>query len=54
MPVQDVTAIIPEKYDRILVAVLENSEESSGKLLDLGAPPDKVVTFFAGNNGRKG
>jgi len=54
MPVQDVTAIIPEKYDRILVAVLENSKGSSGKLLDLGAPPDKVVTFFAGNNGRKG
>lgn len=54
MPVQDVMAIIPEKYDRILVAVLENSKGSSGKLLDLGAPPGKVVTFFAGNNGRKG
>ena len=54
MPVHDVETIRPEQYDRILVAILESSDEASGKLVNLGASPEKVVTFFAGNNGRKG
>ena len=54
MPVQDVATINPDRYDRILVAMLESSEKASENLLNLGAAPDKVVTFFSGNNRRKG
>jgi DNA-binding MarR family transcriptional regulator len=54
MPVHDSATISTEQYDRILIASLQGSEEVSSELLALGAPPDKIVTFFAGDSGRKG
>ena len=54
MPVHDAANIKPERYDRILIASLQSPEDATENLLALGTPHDKVVTFFAGRNGRKG
>jgi len=55
MPVQDVAALQPEWYDRIVVASMGDLQAPLGELQNLGASLDMVVTFF--NNatpGRKG
>jgi len=46
MPVQDVTTLRPEQYDRIVVAILEASDPSVAELQELAPPPDKLVAFF--------
>jgi len=47
MPVRDIATIQADNYDRIVVALLGDSQAASRRLLDQGAPPHKVVTFFA-------
>lgn len=46
MPVHDVTALRPENYDKIVIAMLDGSEAASMDLLDRGVSPHKVVTLF--------
>ena len=46
MSVQDVTTLRPEHYDRVVLALLEASEQSVPELQELAPPPEKVVTFF--------
>ena len=53
MPVRDASTIKPENYDRVVVAVLNGSEELDRKLFDLGVSPHKIVTFFNSLNGRQ-
>ena len=53
MPVYDASTIRPEIYDKIVVAVLGEAEKVRRELLDLGAPPQDVVTFFGDHGGRK-
>jgi len=50
LPVLDVETIQPDNYDRIVVALLGDSQAASQRLLDQGAPAHKVVTFFAEKN----
>ena len=45
-----VETIQPDNYDRIVVALLGDSQAASQRLLDQGAPAHKVVTFFAEKN----
>jgi DNA-binding MarR family transcriptional regulator len=54
MPVDDVSTIMIDDYDKVVIAELYGSEELNQKLLGLGVPPQKVVTFFASKNGRQG
>jgi DNA-binding MarR family transcriptional regulator len=54
MPVNDVSTIKVDDFDKVVIAELYGSEELNQTLLDLGVPPQKVVTFFASKNGRQG
>ena len=46
MPVHDASTVNFDNYDVIVVAVLDGSQERNTELLDMGASPHKVVTFF--------
>ena len=47
MPVQDISKIRPEEYDRIVVGLLGDAEESSMELRERGVTSEKLITFFA-------
>jgi hypothetical protein len=53
MPVHDTSTIQLQNYDKIVIALLSGSEEAGIELLDRGASPQNVVTFFGDHNGRK-
>jgi DNA-binding MarR family transcriptional regulator len=53
MPVQDLEALRPERYDRVLLALLQGWEAPHGDLRDRGAAPEKLVTFFGDNRVRE-
>jgi len=50
MPVQDPSTVNFDDYDKIVVAVLDGSQERNAELLSLGVPPHKVVAFFSSHN----
>ena len=53
MPVRDVATLQPEQYDRVLVALLDGSEEVLVELQKQGAAKAKVVMFFADGRARE-
>ena len=46
MPVRDAANLRAEEYDRVVVALLQDSEEVLAELCERGASPEKLVTFF--------
>jgi DNA-binding MarR family transcriptional regulator len=54
MPVLDLSALRPERYDRVLLAVLQGWEVPHGALQERGVTPEKLVTFFRDNRVREG
>lgn len=54
MPVQDLAALRPERYDRVLLALLQGWEVPHAALQERGATPEKLVTFFGDNRVREG
>jgi len=55
VPMEDVTKIKFEDYDKVVIAELHGSEALTELLSDLGVPEQKVITFFAikpSKNGR--
>ena len=55
VPVEDVTKIKFEDYDKVVIAELHGSEALTELLSDLGVPEQKIITFFAikpNKNGR--
>ena len=54
MPVREAESLRPEEYDRVVVAVLGESEEDCARLRGLGVAPDKLVTFFSNGQTRNG
>ena len=53
MPVRDVATIQPERYDRVLIAVLAEPGATSKVLLERGASPEQLVAFFADGRTRE-
>lgn len=53
MPVDDVSTIKHEDFDKVVIAELYGSEELNQMVLDLGVLPQNIVTFFVGKNGRE-
>ena len=47
MPVRDVATLQPEKYDRVVVAFLGDTEGACRSLRKRGTTHEKLVTFFA-------
>ena len=47
MSVRDISDLVPEAYDRVLVTELAEAEEACSALRDLGVAPESIVTFFA-------
>ena len=47
VPVEDVTKIKFEDYDKVVIAELTGSEALIELLSDLGLPEQKIITFFA-------
>ena len=55
VPVEDVTKLKFEDYDKVVIAELHGSEALTELLSDLGVPEQKIITFFAikpNKNGR--
>ena len=55
VPMEDVTKIKFEDYDKVVIAELQGSEALTELLSDLGVPEQKIITFFAikpSKNGR--
>lgn len=50
MPVHEACTFNFENYDKIVVAALDGSQALNTELLNLGAPPHKVVTFFSSDS----
>ena len=53
MPVLDASKLESGNYDKIVVAVLDGSEELNTELSDLDIPAHKIVTFFTSRNGEQ-
>jgi len=53
MPVQDVTSLRPDDFDRVVVAMLKDWESGLEELRDLDVAPGKLVTFFADGQARE-
>jgi len=47
VPVEDITTIKPDGYDKVLIAELYDSKALNQLLSDLGVPEQKIVIFFA-------
>lgn len=47
MSVRDISDLVPEAYDRVLITELAEAEEACSALRDLGVAPESIVTFFA-------
>ena len=54
MPVRDLSALRPERYDRVLLALLQGWEVPHGALQERGVTPEKLVTFFGDNRVTEG
>jgi len=48
MPVQDINTMVPERYDRVMVATIGGSQLSFSQLKKQGVEPSKLVSFFPG------
>lgn len=48
MPVQDIKSMIPERYDRVMVATIGGAERAFAQLKQQGVEPSKLVSFFPG------
>ena len=48
MPIQDISDIVPDRYDRVVIAILGGSESVYLQLRDHGVDPSRMVTFFPG------
>jgi DNA-binding MarR family transcriptional regulator len=46
MPVRDLSAMKPEEYDRVVVAILSGVDAVGTEFPELKGLPDKLVTFF--------
>ena len=51
MPVLDTKMLNAKDYDKVVVAVLNNSKTIKKELLEISIPPEMLVTFFAKNGG---
>ena len=49
MPVQDVESLVPDRYDRVLIATVGGSEPAFLILREQGVEPEKMVSFFPGD-----
>jgi hypothetical protein len=50
MPIQNVTTLRPDQYDRVMVALLEDVHTRSLELRDLGVTTEQLVTLFASHS----
>lgn len=50
MPVHQISALRPQEYDRVAVAVLSDTESICSNIEELGVGPDRIVTFFTSNH----
>ena len=48
MPVQEIHTMVPERYDRVMVATFGGSEQAFSQLMEQGVEPSKLVSFFPG------
>ena len=48
MPVRDIATMVPEHYDRVMVAIIGESEPAFLRLKEQGVEPGKMVSFFPG------
>ena len=46
MPVRDISALKPEQYDRVVVAILSGVDAVNREFPELNGPSGKLVTFF--------
>ena len=54
VPVEDVTKLKFEDYDKVVIAELHGSEALTELLSDLGVPEQKIITFFAIKSSKNG
>ena len=52
MSVRGGSALNPEEYDRVVVALLQDTDTICGELRQMGVGLDKLVTFFANGEAR--
>lgn len=53
LPVRDVGALQPERYDRVVVALLPWSNQATEELQERGIDPNQLVTFFPDGKARR-
>ena len=53
IPVRGAESLRPEEYDRVVVAVLGESEDGCAQLRGLGVASEKLVTFFSDGQTRE-
>ena len=53
MPVRDASTLIPDEFDRVVIALLQKPEAAWDLLLEQGIGPDKLVTFFSDGRARE-
>jgi len=46
MPIQHITDLRPDQYDRVVIATLGHAENQYQKLLNHGIGQDKLILFF--------
>ena len=49
IPIQDIKTLIPESYDRVMIASIGDGESASIKLQELGVESNMIVSFFLGD-----
>jgi hypothetical protein len=52
LPVRNMATLQPDRYDRVVMALLTGWEKPCGELRKRGASPRKLVTFFADGKAR--
>jgi len=53
MPVREISTIHPELYDQMIVGMLTGLESTCEQILDRGADPKNLVTFFSDGRARE-
>ena len=53
MPVHDVATLRPERYDRVMLGFVGESEATYAELLERAVAPEKVFTFFIDGGDRE-
>ena len=48
MPVRDINTLVPANYDRVMIAIVGESEAARLQLKERGVEPSKMVSFFPG------